>query len=296
MTYWRSTTCTFILGNEIEVVAVERRAAASRDRHRVASRRRTRISSASEPDDRQRATGRDAHGALEEDETVELVYRLLHEAVAQRASDLHIEATETGVSVRFRVDGVLHDVMQLPKSRRKQLIARVKVMTAMDISDHRLPQDGRMTLVVDERPVDVRAVVLPTAYGESHRVTDPRQAPGQCGRSTSSDMSPSSLTRLRVALHHAWGLVRGDGTDGLREVDDVVRRCRRAQRPRTQHHHRRGSHRVPDTGHEADAGEPARRSDASRPHSDRSCAPIPTSCSSARFATSRLSGSPRKQR
>ena len=150
---------------------------------------------------------------LDENETVELVYRLLHEAVAQRASDLHIEATETGVSVRFRVDGVLHDVMQLPKSRRNHLVSRLKVMTAMDISDHRLPQDGRMTLVVDERPVDVRAVMLPTAYGESIvlRILDKHQ-----GVRTLDELglSPSSLERLRVALHHAWGLVVVTGPTG----------------------------------------------------------------------------------
>jgi type IV pilus assembly protein PilB len=201
-----------VLGNEIEVVAVER------------SQLRVAIDHVWHPEAHTHLAGGETEAAsaprvastraaLEENETVELVYRLLHEAVAQRASDLHIEATDTGVSVRFRVDGVLHDVMQLPKSRRNQLAARVKVMTAMDISDHRLPQDGRMTLVVDERPVDVRAVVLPTAYGETIvlRILDKHQ-----GIWTLDElgMSPSSLARLRVALHHAWGLVVVTGPTG----------------------------------------------------------------------------------
>ncbi len=200
-----------VLGNEIEVVAVEcsqLRIAIDTVWHPAAH---THLVGGDAADSRLRVAS--THAALEENETVELVYRLLHEAVVQRASDLHIEATDTGVAVRFRVDGVLHDVMQLPKSRRNQLVARVKVMTAMDISDHRLPQDGRMTLVVDDRPVDVRAVVLPTAYGETIvlRILDKHQ-----GVRTLDELgvSPSSLARLRVALHHAWGLVVVTGPTG----------------------------------------------------------------------------------
>jgi len=155
----------------------------------------------------------DARRAIEENEVVQLVYRLLHQAVAARASDVHAEVTEDGLVIRFRVDGVLHDVMHLPKAKRDHVIARLKVMTAMDISDRRLPQDGRMTIIVDDRPVDVRAVVLPTAWGESVvlRILDKHQgvrALDELG------MSPTSLNRFRTAIHHAWGLVVVTGPTG----------------------------------------------------------------------------------
>jgi len=155
----------------------------------------------------------DARRAVEENEIVQLVYRLLHQAVAARASDVHAEVTEDGLVIRFRVDGVLHDVMHLPKAKRDHVIARLKVMTAMDISDHRLPQDGRMTIIVDDRPVDVRAVVLPTAYGESVvlRILDKHQGVRELDE---LGMSPASLLRFRNAIHHAWGLVVVTGPTG----------------------------------------------------------------------------------
>jgi type IV pilus assembly protein PilB len=198
-----------LLGDAIEIVAVERTqllAAIDTVWHPGAH---TNLVSETESAPRV-ASARDA---LDMNETVELAYRLLHDAVAQRASDMHVEPTETGVTVRFRVDGVLHRVMELPKARRSQLIARLKVMTAMDVSDHRLPQDGRMTLVVDERPVDVRAVVLPTAYGESVvlRILDKHQSVRTL---EGLGMSPECLARVRAAVHRAWGLMLVTGPTG----------------------------------------------------------------------------------
>jgi type IV pilus assembly protein PilB len=105
--------------------------------------------------------------ASEDAPVVRLVNQVLREAVIDRASDVHVEPTEHGLRVRYRVDGVLHDVMDLPKNTRAGITSRIKIMADMDIAERRLPQDGRMTIMVDGRPVDMRVASLPTPTGES---------------------------------------------------------------------------------------------------------------------------------
>jgi len=97
---------------------------------------------------------------------VRLAGQILQEAVRARASDVHIEPQERCVQVRFRIDGVLHDVMSLPRRIHPMLVSRFKVMANMDIAERRLPQDGRMSVRVDEKMLDVRLATIPTAFGE----------------------------------------------------------------------------------------------------------------------------------
>ncbi len=97
---------------------------------------------------------------------VRLVNQLIREAVLDQASDIHIEPGAHGVRVRFRVDGVLHEVMTAPSSARAGILSRVKVMAEMDIAERRRPQDGRIGLVVNDRSVDMRVASLPTPFGE----------------------------------------------------------------------------------------------------------------------------------
>jgi type IV pilus assembly protein PilB len=109
-------------------------------------------------------------GATGEDEDeapiVKLVTAIMNQAVGDRASDIHIEPTEKDVRVRFRVDGVLHEVMHSPKRIQGGLISRLKVMASMDIAEKRIPQDGRIGMKVAGRTLDLRVVTLPTVYGE----------------------------------------------------------------------------------------------------------------------------------
>lgn len=98
---------------------------------------------------------------------VRLVNQLIREAVIDRASDVHIEPHESDVRVRYRVDGVLKEIMRLPKNARAGVTSRVKVMSDLDIAERRLPQDGRSSIVVDGAPVDLRIATLPTPYGET---------------------------------------------------------------------------------------------------------------------------------
>lgn len=97
---------------------------------------------------------------------IRLINALLTQAIRENASDIHVEAFEEESIVRFRVDGVLRDVLSPRRELHGALISRIKVMSKLDIAEKRLPQDGRMSLRVAEHPVDVRVSTLPTQHGE----------------------------------------------------------------------------------------------------------------------------------
>jgi general secretion pathway protein E len=97
---------------------------------------------------------------------IRMINALLTQAAREGASDIHIEPFETASVVRFRVDGTLRDVVRPKKALHGALISRIKIMAQLDIAEKRLPQDGRITLRVGGRPVDVRVSTLPTGHGE----------------------------------------------------------------------------------------------------------------------------------
>lgn len=103
---------------------------------------------------------------IEEAPIVKLVKTMLETAVRQGASDIHIEALDREVRVRFRIDGVLVENMDYDKSLLPALVARIKIISNLDISEKRKPQDGRLTVIVDSKEYDVRVSILPTVYGE----------------------------------------------------------------------------------------------------------------------------------
>jgi general secretion pathway protein E len=97
---------------------------------------------------------------------IKLVNKILFEAVHSRASDIHVEPYETEVKIRFRVDGVLHNVLTLAKQQAAPLLSRLKIMANLNIAEHRLPQDGQSRVRIGEELVDIRVSVIPTAGGE----------------------------------------------------------------------------------------------------------------------------------
>ncbi len=97
---------------------------------------------------------------------VQLVSKIIEQAVRERASDIHIEALERNVRVRFRVDGMMKESMKYDIDLLPAITARLKIIGGMDISEKRIPQDGRITMMVDRREYDIRISVLPTVYGE----------------------------------------------------------------------------------------------------------------------------------
>jgi type IV pilus assembly protein PilB len=121
----------------------------------------------------------DLEAAVEDAPIVKLVNAIMTQAVADRASDVHIEPQEKDVRVRFRVDGVLHEAMpRAPKAIQNGLISRLKVMADVNIAEKRIPQDGRISMKVGGRQLDLRVATLPTVWGEKVviRILDKTQA------------------------------------------------------------------------------------------------------------------------
>jgi type IV pilus assembly protein PilB len=102
----------------------------------------------------------------EEAPIVRYVNGLIEQAIENRASDLHLEPTEDDLRVRFRIDGVLHEVDTVPRGVQSALISRLKIMSGVDITERRVPQNGRITVELNNRSVDLRAATLPTVWGE----------------------------------------------------------------------------------------------------------------------------------
>jgi len=98
---------------------------------------------------------------------IRLVNLIMQRAIETRASDIHIEPFEKDLKVRYRIDGILHDVESPPKKLKAAVISRVKIMSKINIAERRLPQDGRIKLKVMGKDVDLRVSTLPTLYGES---------------------------------------------------------------------------------------------------------------------------------
>ena len=104
--------------------------------------------------------------AVEEAPIVRFVNGLIEQAIDNRASDLHIEPRDDDLRVRFRIDGVLHEVDTVPRAVQSALISRLKIMSGVDITERRVPQNGRITVELNGRKVDLRTATLPTVWGE----------------------------------------------------------------------------------------------------------------------------------
>jgi type IV pilus assembly protein PilB len=103
---------------------------------------------------------------VEDAPIVKLVNVLISQAVADRASDIHVEPSEHDLRVRYRIDGVLHEVMRPPKNIQAGIISRLKVMADINIAERRIPQDGRISTTIAGRNIDLRVATLPTVFGE----------------------------------------------------------------------------------------------------------------------------------
>lgn len=144
---------------------------------------------------------------------VQLVNKIIEQAARQRSSDIHIEALEDRVRVRFRVDGVLQKAMQYDIELLNAIVARVKIIGGMDISEKRKPQDGRITSVVDNVEYDIRVSVLPTVYGEKivMRLTQ-KKALNRDKKDLG--LSPDELVQFDRILSHPHGIILVTGPTG----------------------------------------------------------------------------------
>ena len=189
------------------------------------------------------------HESADDAPVIKLVYSVLAQAVGEGASDIHFEPDEGEMRVRFRVDGVLHETARVPKRMISGVVSRVKLMADMDIAEKRVPQDGRVSVNVDDRKIDLRVTTLPTQRGEgcSIRILDKEQAMRTLDE---LGMEGERADAVRGRVHPALRRGPGHRADRLREVDDALRGAPGAERRGAQHHHDRGPGRVPDLGHQ----------------------------------------------
>lgn len=144
---------------------------------------------------------------------VQLVNKIIEQAARQRSSDIHIEALEDHVRVRFRIDGVLKKTMEYDIALLNAIVARIKIIGGMDISEKRKPQDGRITSVVDNVEYDIRVSVLPTVYGEKvvMRLTQ-KKALNRDKKDLG--LAPDELVQFDRILQHPHGIILVTGPTG----------------------------------------------------------------------------------
>jgi general secretion pathway protein E len=189
---------------------------------------------------------------------IRLINALLTQALRENASDIHIEPFETRSVVRFRMDGALRDVIEPKRALHAAIVSRIKVMAQLDIAEKRLPQDGRITLRLAGRPVDVRVSTLPTGHGERVvlRLLDKQAGRLELGRLGMSDFT---LTGLDELIRRPHGIVLVTGPTGSARPPRCTRRSRKAGRQDAQHHDGRGPDRVRPRRHRPDPGQCAHR-------------------------------------
>ena len=144
---------------------------------------------------------------------VRYVTSMLEQAVGNRASDIHVQPTDGDVRIRYRIDGVLHDIETVPQSATPALVSRIKVMASMDIAERRLPQNGRITFASGTRTVDLRVATLPTVWGEKVvlRVLDAERIELDLTKLSFSDRN---YTAFSESLRRPHGMVLVTGPTG----------------------------------------------------------------------------------
>jgi len=155
----------------------------------------------------------DLETAVQDKPLVRLVDSIIKDAVRIGASDIHIEMYEKRIRVRYRVDGSLREMAPLPFKYRAAIISRVKIMAELDISERRLPQDGRIKVKIDSRTVDLRVSILPTIFGEKvvMRILDPNALMVDMTR---LGFAPKALERFSKAIQLPYGIILVTGPTG----------------------------------------------------------------------------------
>jgi type IV pilus assembly protein PilB len=151
--------------------------------------------------------------AAEDAPVIKLMNTIIARAVNERASDIHVEPGERDLRIRFRIDGVLHEVMTTSRSISNAVVSRIKIMADLDIAERRVPQDGRVSMRVGGRPIDLRIATLPSMYGEKvvMRILDK-----SAGVASLGDLGflPYNLERYREAYSKPYGAILVTGPTG----------------------------------------------------------------------------------
>jgi type IV pilus assembly protein PilB len=155
----------------------------------------------------------DMQAGPEDAPIVKLVYSLLAQSVGEGASDIHIEPEEGELRIRFRIDGVLKEAAHVPKRMTGAVISRLKIMSELDIAEKRVPQDGRVSVSVEERRIDLRVTTLPTQRGEGATIRILDESNSQ--RTLDElGMAGSARARFEEAFRSSYGAVLVTGPTG----------------------------------------------------------------------------------
>ncbi len=178
--------------------------------------------------------------AAEDNQVIKLLNLVLLQAIRDRASDIHMEPFEHEFKIRYRIDGVLYEMVPPPKHLGPAITSRIKVMANLDIAERRLPQDGRIELTMAGNPIDLRVAVLPTIYGESVvlRVLDRSNVQLQLDR---IGFREEELIKFRALIRRPNGIVVVTGPTGsgktttlyaaLAELNDIETKILTAEDP-----------------------------------------------------------------
>jgi type IV pilus assembly protein PilB len=158
-------------------------------------------------------TEQDLRSQVQDKPLVKLVDSIIADAIRRGCSDIHLETYEKNIRVRYRSDGDLHEMSPLPFKYRAAIVSRVKIMADLDISERRLPQDGRIKVRFGDRAVDLRVSVLPTIFGEKvvMRILDPKSVNIDL---TQLGFSEHSLKEFSRVIHLPYGMILVTGPTG----------------------------------------------------------------------------------
>jgi type IV pilus assembly protein PilB len=161
---------------------------------------------------------------------IRLVNSILSQAVRDGASDVHVSPEKTRISVRFRIDGKLHEVPAPPKSLVLPIISRFKILSGMDIATTRIPQDGRFTVKLENKEINVRASVIPTIYGENLvlRLLDMGAGHYTLDR---LGMAAEDMEKIERAIHKPYGMILSTGPTGSGKSTSLYAILRRINKP-----------------------------------------------------------------
>ncbi len=171
------------------------------------------VTEGEEADEDELAEVADIEVSAEDAPVIKLVYSILGQAVGEGASDVHFEPGEGEMRVRFRVDGVLREAAHVPKRMVSAVVSRVKIMSDLNIAEKRVPQDGRVSVTVEDRRVDLRITTLPTQRGEGAtiRILDKDNAQHSLDE---LGMDASGRERFEASFRQAYGAVLVTGPTG----------------------------------------------------------------------------------
>ena len=176
-------------------------------------------------DDADQDVGADRAG---ERPVIRLVDHIVAEGIQSRGSDIHLEPEEGGIAVRYRIDGVLRESMNLPRAIGLPLVSRIKIMSGMDIADRLRPQDGRARVVVNGNRVDLRVSTLPTSQGEKVviRILDNR---GTVLSLEAMGLNPDEAERIKMLLGAREGIILVTGPTGSGKTTTLYSMLRHLQ-------------------------------------------------------------------